>query len=132
MLEKDSFIERHVSSTDKQEEKIQRFIECLQNHSLQDYDHFIKLLYITKQEPLITKLVSSCKIICCNFIPFITFHGSYIHCFMHESHTMSTVLTDAELYVNTIPTGKEDSKHETVCRITFDFFRQCSIVWNLI
>ena len=44
---------------------------------------------------------------------------------MHGSHTMSTILTDAELYVNTIPTGKEDPRQETVCRITFDFFRQC-------
>ena len=63
MLENDSSMMEYVFSTKKQEEQIQRFIECLQNSSLKDYDNFIKLLYITKQQPLITKLVSSCKII---------------------------------------------------------------------
>ena len=61
MLEKDSSIEQYVLSTDKQEERIQRFIECLQNSSLEDYKTFIDLLYKTKQELLITKLVASCK-----------------------------------------------------------------------
>ena len=61
MLEKDSSTEQHVLSTDKQEERIQRFIECLQLSPLEDYKTFIELLYKTKQELLITKLVTSCK-----------------------------------------------------------------------
>ena len=61
MLEKDSSMEQFVLSTDKQEERIQRFIECLQNSSLEDYKIFIELLYKTNQELLITKLVASCK-----------------------------------------------------------------------
>ena len=61
MLEKDSSMEQYVLSTDNQEERIQRFIECLQNSSLEDYKAFIDLLYKTKQELLITKLVASCK-----------------------------------------------------------------------
>ena len=61
MIEKDSFMEQYVLSTDNQVERIQRFIECLQNSSLDDYKHFIYLLYKTKQELLITKLVTSCK-----------------------------------------------------------------------
>ena len=63
MLE-DSSIEQFDLLTDKQEEKIQRFIECLQECSIEDYKYFIKLLYETKQDPLITKLVTSCKILC--------------------------------------------------------------------
>ena len=47
--------------TNKQGESIQRFIEGLQKGSIKDYRHFIKLLYETRQEPLITKLITSCK-----------------------------------------------------------------------
>ena len=61
MIDKDSSMEQFVLSTENQEERIQRFIECLQNSSLEDYKHFINLLYKTKQELLITKLVTSCK-----------------------------------------------------------------------
>ena len=68
MLEKDSSIEQHVLSTDKQEERIQRFIECLQLSPLQDYKTFIELLYKTKQELLITKLVTSCKGYCVDIL----------------------------------------------------------------
>ena len=60
MLEETS-MEHFYLLTDKQEERIQRFIECLQESSIEDYKYFIKLLYETKQEPLITKLVTSCK-----------------------------------------------------------------------
>ena len=60
MLE-DSSMDQFDLLTDNQEEKIQRFIECLQECSIEDYKYFIKLLYKTKQEPLITKLVTSCK-----------------------------------------------------------------------
>ena len=60
MLEETS-MEHFDLLTDKQEERIQRFIECLQESSVEDYKYFIKLLYETKQEPLITKLVTSCK-----------------------------------------------------------------------
>ena len=60
MLEETS-MEQFDLFTDKQEERIQRFIECLQESSIEDYKYFIKLLYETKQEPLITKLVTSCK-----------------------------------------------------------------------
>ena len=61
MIDKDSSMEQFVLSTENQEERIGRFIECLQNSSLEDYKHFINLLYKTKQELLITKLVTSCK-----------------------------------------------------------------------
>ena len=62
MLQKDSSWEKYVMSAEKEEDRIQRFTECLQNSSLEDYKYFIKLLYETKQELLITKLVTSCKI----------------------------------------------------------------------
>ena len=61
MLEETS-MEQFDLLTDKQEERIQRFIECLQESSIEDYKFCIKLLYETKQETLITKLVTSCKI----------------------------------------------------------------------
>ena len=54
--------------TDKQEERIQRFIECLQKSSIEDYKYFIKLLYKTDQEALMIKLVTSCKT---SFITFL-------------------------------------------------------------
>ena len=60
MLE-DSSIEQFDLLTDRKEEIIQRFIECLQECSIEDYKHFIKLLHETKQDPLITKLITSCK-----------------------------------------------------------------------
>ena len=63
MLEQRS-IEHFDLLTYKQEEKIQRFTECLQECSIEDYKYFIKLLYETKQDPLITKLVTSCKTLC--------------------------------------------------------------------
>ena len=61
MLEKDSPMEQYVLSTDNQEERIQRFIECLQQCSLEDYKHFIELLYKTQQGSLATKISASCK-----------------------------------------------------------------------
>ena len=51
----------YVSSTDEQEEQIQRFTKCLQSCPLNDYRNFIELLYKTKQDLLITALVTSCK-----------------------------------------------------------------------
>ena len=63
MLE-DSYMEPFDLSTDNQEERIQRFIECLQECSIENYKYFIKLLHETKQDPLITKLVTSCKTLC--------------------------------------------------------------------
>ena len=60
MLEERS-MEQFELLTEKQEEKIQRFIECLQECSVEDYKYFIKLLYETKQDPLITKLITSCN-----------------------------------------------------------------------
>ena len=63
MLEQCS-IEQFDLLTDNQEESIHKFIECLQECSIEDYKYFIKLLYETKQDPLITKLVTSCKTLC--------------------------------------------------------------------
>ena len=60
MLEETS-MEQFDLLTDKQEERIQRFIECLQESSTENYKHFIKLLYKTDQEALMIKLVTSCK-----------------------------------------------------------------------
>ena len=60
MLEETS-MEQFDLLTDKQEEKIQRFIECLQESSIENYKYFIKLLYKTGQEALITKMITSCK-----------------------------------------------------------------------
>ena len=59
MLNQDNI--EYVLSTDKQEEQIQRFAECLQSCPLKDYRNFIELLYKTKQDPLIAALVTSCK-----------------------------------------------------------------------
>ena len=61
MLEKDSSMEQYVLSTDNQEERIQRFTDCLQECSLDDYKHFIELLYKTQQGSLATKVTNSCK-----------------------------------------------------------------------
>ena len=61
MLEKCKHMEESVLSTNNQEEMIQRFIECLQERSLDDYKHFMKLLYFTQQGPLATEVVASCK-----------------------------------------------------------------------
>ena len=59
MLNQDN--KEYVLSTDRQEEPIQRFAECLQSSPLKDYRNFIELLYKTKQNLLITALVTSCK-----------------------------------------------------------------------
>ena len=97
MLE-DSSMEQFDLLADNQEERIQRFIECLQECSIEDYKYFIKLLYKTKQEPLITKLVTSCKtllhitlIFCLIIILYFikkrtsifhtTFYYDYLKCF---------------------------------------------------
>ena len=60
MLEKDSSMEQYVLSADNQEERIQRFIECLESCSIDDYKHFMKL-YFTQQGPLATEKISFCK-----------------------------------------------------------------------
>ena len=62
MLEKGSQMEQYVLSTDNQEERIQRFTDCLQGCSLDDYKRFIQLLYKTNQGSLATKMSTSCKI----------------------------------------------------------------------
>ena len=67
MLEKDSCMEQYVLSTENQEERIQRFIECLQHSPLEDYKTFLMLLYKTNQQILITKLVTSCKNLFCEY-----------------------------------------------------------------
>ena len=61
MLEKGSRMEQYVLSTDNQEVKIQRFTDCLQECSLEDYKHFIELLYKTQQGSLATKMANSCE-----------------------------------------------------------------------
>ena len=99
--------------TDRQEERIQRFIECLQQSSVENYKYFMKLLYETKQEPLITKLVTSCKISCINTVNIMFEKIYFLGCTII---LFSNVSTDAELHVNII---QEDSEQDKVCGISF-------------
>ena len=109
MLEETS-MEQFDLLTDKQEERIQRFIECLQESSIEDYKYFIKLLYKTDQEALITKLVTSCKILFIDFVGIL--FGKILFYFEFALLILSS--TDAELYVNII---QEDPGQDKVCRI---------------
>ena len=118
---KDTSLEQFDLLTDKQEERIQRFIECLQESSIENYKYFIKLLYETKQGALITKLVLSCKILCIEILNIFVVNLIYV-CQLHLFMTMFEYLIDAELHVNIIPGGKEGPEEDKVCRTSFNIF----------
>ena len=114
-------MEQFVLSTENQEERIGRFIECLQNSSLQDYKHFVNLLYKTKQELLITKLVTSCKgkfyrLRVLNYLDLVKKYPREGKASYNLNFYLN-IFVDAELHVNVIPAGKEDSGLDKVCRI---------------
>ena len=66
MLKEDPDMEQNLSSVEKKEDRIQKFIEWLQWRPLQDYKEFLNLLDTTQQTSLMECLAASCKFKICN------------------------------------------------------------------
>ena len=62
MLKENRAVKQYLSLLQKDENRIQKFIEWLQLRPLQDYKEFINLLDSTQQTTLVESLAASCKV----------------------------------------------------------------------